>query len=147
MRHALSIVVLAFLGLSGLVGCGLLNDGPQQAICEGRVECTIRLGAYVNDERPLKPGETLFVRGNCEQTDGVAIRVVSFAGQRMENPGFNYEQWEVEFGYAFVTTYDTGEGVAELPMHAVDACGELTVFEPVQIPLSDGTDLVDETQP
>ena len=110
MRHALSILVFALVGLSGTTGCGVLNDGPQQAVCEGRVECTIRLGAYVNEERPLKPGEVLFVRGNCEQTDGVAIRVVSFAGQRMENPGFNYEQWEVEFGYAFVTTYDTGEG-------------------------------------
>ena len=143
MRRNTGGVIFIMVALIAFSGCGMLNDGPQEAVCEGRVECTIRLGAYVNDERPLKPGESLFVRGNCEQTDGVAIRVVSFAGQRMENPGFNYEQWEVEFGYAFVTTYDTGEGIAELPMHAVDACGGLTVFEPVRVPLSDGTGLLE----
>ena len=143
MRHVSVIISHCLILAIGLSGCGLMNEGPQEAICEGQVECSIRLGAYVDEDRPLKPGEILFVRGNCRQTDGVAIRAVTFAGQRMENPGFNYEQWEVEFDYAFVTTYDSGDGVARLPMHAVDACGGLTEFEPVSVPLSDGTDLIE----
>ena len=69
MKHCLNIVV-ALCGLLMVMGCQLLNPGPSSAACEGEVTCDIYLGSYVGDERSLKPGEVLFVRGECEQTEG-----------------------------------------------------------------------------
>ena len=76
MKYWLDIVVAQSVLLLAM-GCQLLNPGPSSAACEGEVTCDIYLGSYVGDERSLKPGEVLFVRGECEQTEGFAIRVIN----------------------------------------------------------------------
>ena len=132
--------------LFAAMGCQLLNPGPRSAACEGEVLCTIYLGSYVGEGRSLKPGETLFVRGECEQTGGYAIRVINFAGQKVANPSFNYTQWETEFTYDFLTTFDIDEaGEAELTGYAIDACGRRNLLDSIVVPLSDGSDLLDES--
>ena len=142
MKYWLDIVVAQSVLLLAM-GCQLLNPGPSSAACEGEVTCDIYLGSYVGDERSLKPGEVLFVRGECEQTEGFAIRVINFAGQKMANPSFNYAQWEAEFTYDFLTSFDTdGAGQAELTGYAIDACGRQNPLESIVVPLSDGSDLI-----
>ena len=142
-RWSKSIAALSvFLGI---MGCEVVSSGPTSATCEGEISCTLYLGGYVGEGRSLKPGETLFVRGACEQTGGYAIRMINFAGQKMTNPSFNYAQWEAEFTYDFLTTFDTDEtGEAELTGYAIDACGRQDDLDSIIIPLSVGSELLEE---
>ena len=137
---------VALLGvLLGTAGCQVFDPGPDGAECDGEVVCALYLGSYVSEGRSLKPGETLFVRGACEQTGGYAIRVINFAGKKMANPSFNYAQWEAEFTYDFLTTFDTGEvGEAELTGHAIDACGRQNDLDSIVVPLSVGSEPLEE---
>ena len=130
--HLLKHVVSLSVSLWFASGCGYVEEPPKDAVCVGAPSCEVTFGSYITQENPLGPDQTLVVRGSCEN-GGIAIRQVSFAGQIMDNPAHNYEHWETSLEYAFITTYDEGDGIAELPFSAIDACGESTVFPPVLV--------------
>ena len=124
--HATALILV-------LSACGFVDEPPMEAVCIGEPRCSVTFGGYIDEENPLGPGETLFVRGMCSHDERIAIRQVSFAGQIMDNPTHNYEHWEASLEYAFITTYDEGGGVAMLPFFAVDACGEEKIFDDVAV--------------